>query len=256
MPFANDIYAALGEALNVPPAAIEPHGAALRKAGHWPPTKPGKGAIPLSEGAASLPIISLMLGGPAAIVERGPLDDTSVFLTYCNSAPINTIGVLKHDIIKKKFGFDNFHCDEPRFADYITSIIKLYSQGEIDQIVYYKPDPIGFREEYYYDGPEIIAAIKGPYPIATIAFQPSNALISEFKDAGLSDAEASKEIKIAFVHELYHLCGKNKEQSKEATSIGNLIEQLRKKTARGIRFERAVHGEVFDAIGKLYRSEK
>lgn len=243
------LYRRVGEALGRPPTAIEPYGSALIHTGQWSAGKPGRGSPPVGLMGASTLLVALMHDGPAALRDDDPVLGPPILyrarilnsvhlVRFCPPKPKEKIARPDEDVRFARARSILGIGEHPGFGETIEAVLKLWSQGRIEELVYASHMPEGFYDPDQYNGPTFEAALQGPFPIGTIRFI-------------YADAIGGGEAIWTFLapHFAWGVGALGPSVAGEFTDV---IAEVRARSARGRKTTIGLDGRVFEAVAKLF----
>lgn len=239
------LISAIAEALGMTYPKVDSYTRPLVKSGWWNKTARGAGAkAPTSEEAAKL-LMALFADGPTQV--------DGMFLTYARLLPFgdeSTFNILRQalDIDRVVSGFQ-----QDEFLDYLAAFIDAFATGSIDDLIWRSDEDrlihngeleptTGDAWDYY--GPQIKFEISGPYPIGCITFLPTAHLGDQIRAAG---GRSDDVLKLVFMDQTLGIGDRLK------ADLGEYPEELRKRTARGVKFTKAHDGRVISSVAELLR---
>lgn len=255
MATASNLYEALADAIGVSVSTTEAYGLALRRIKRWPPTKPGRGASPVTV-MDSAKLLYVMLSA-------GPNDIGSFFMEYANSCPLeDKENATLYSVLRAELGLKT----DAKFLDYCAAFVAKYRDETITDIVFWSEPPEGMMEESAYPGPSIEMRVQGPFPIGVFKFILSHKMLDRIQDAGGDPKKHMGTVTIPFLPEWFRMAADARREAAAADSktmrdahlanaeaYGNVIRIIREKAAKGIGFERYLGGREFYAIGRALR---
>jgi len=257
MATANDLYRTLAEATGKSVSAVEAYGLGLRKIGRWPPTKPGRGASPVTV-MDTAKLLYVMLSA-------GPNDIGDFFMQYANTCPLEK---QENAILSRVLRSELALKDDAKFLDYCAAFVGKYSDETIKDVVFWSESPEGMMEESAYLGPNIEMRVQGPFPIGSFKFILSHKMLDRIADAGGDPKQHMGMIVLPFLPEFFRLAADSRKRADNAESkrlraehlrsadaFSAAIQALRDSTAKGIGFERYLGGREFDAVGRVLRGD-
>ncbi|MBB5046152.1 hypothetical protein HNR60_000894 [Rhodopseudomonas rhenobacensis] len=257
MATANNLYEALADATGKSVSAVEAYGLGLRKIRRWPPTKPGRGASPVTL-MDSAKLLYVMLSA-------GPNDIGPFFMEYANTCPLeNKDNAILLSVLQAELDLK----DDAKFLDYCAAFIAKYRDETIKDVVFWSESPDGMMEESAYPGPHIEMRVQGPFPIGVFKFILSHKMLDRIADAGGDPKQHMGMIVIPFLPEFFRLAAESRKRAENAESkrlraehlrsadaFGDAIQALREHRSKGIGFERYLGGREFDAVGRALRGD-
>lgn len=242
MSTASELYERLALPMGITASALEPYGTALRKQGHWPATKPGRGATPISvKGATSL-ILASMFPGAAHISMPDDIMGGTVFLNYANLEMMpSTAQMPAVAAVASHLNLNG----ERRFGIWLDAILGLYVRDEIETLIAPLHNPDAYVEEWQYLGPLLKVAIQMPFPIGSISFRAADNILGD----SLSEASS---VLIPFLSPVYSWAqGSLGEEVKG--NFETIIDQLQRKTGFAKKTTIEIDGQVFDSVADAFR---
>lgn len=248
---AVDLINALATATGRTASSVESYGLALRRGGWWRETKRGAGALPVNEMDAAKLLLALLSSGPADLAGRRDIDDPAkngypggFFIQHANLCALsrkNNAALLR--LVREVLELS----DDAKFLDFIAALVRLYRDGEAGRLVYWSPDPPGFRDEWAYEGPDVEVRIKGPFPVGVISFSLALPLIDRLEKSEGNPKPFMGQQRIIFLDQMFAFQEQMESAGGNAEDYGALIEWLRETTSKGIGYERFFGGREIGA---------